>query len=79
MYSFKDNEKRAMLDEIAYFFKSEHDLDLGLIGTEIILDFFTKLMGDRIYNMALADAKQFFQKYAEHMDADFYTLYKSTK
>ena len=29
MYSFEDEEKRLMCEEIAHFFKEEHDLDLS--------------------------------------------------
>lgn len=79
MYSFKEDEKKQMLEEIVYFFKEEHDLNLGIIGVENVFDFFRELMGDRIYNIALDDAKRFYQKYAENMDADFYALYKDVR
>ncbi|MDF2608597.1 MAG: hypothetical protein K0R92_71 [Lachnospiraceae bacterium] len=79
MYSFKENDKKAMLGEIAYFFKEEYDLDLGIIGTDNIFDFFTEMMGDRIYNMALNDAKRFYKKYAEEMETDFYALFKDER
>lgn len=76
MYSFSKDEKDKMSDEIKCFFKDEHDLDLGIIGTENILDFFKEIMGNRIYNAALDDAKRFYKKHAEDMDSDYYTLYR---
>ena len=79
MYSFKENEKRKMLDDIAYFFKKEYDLDLGIIGTENIFDFFVEVLGDRIYNAALNDTKNFFEKYLENMESDYYALYKDKR
>lgn len=79
MYSFNENEKKQMMDEIAYFFQKEHDLDLGIIGTENIFDFFTNMLGDHIYNIALNDAKKFAHKYVENMDTDYYELYKDLK
>ena len=65
MNSFSDEEKRQMCDEIAEFFRQEHDLELGIIGTGNILDFFQDMLGKRIYNKALDDAKRFYETYAE--------------
>lgn len=33
MEHFEEKEKAQMCDEIAAFFKEEHDLELGVIGT----------------------------------------------
>lgn len=79
MYSFREDEKKQMIDEISYFFKEEYDLNLGIIGVDNVFDFFRELFGDRIYNMALDDAKRFYQKRAEDMDADYYALYKDVR
>lgn len=79
MYSFEDEEKRLMCEEIAHFFKEEHDLDLGIIGTGQILDFFQEMLGNRIYNKALDDAKRFFEKYADNMETDYYALYRDVR
>ena len=68
-----------MCDEIAAFFKEEHDLELGVIGTGRILDFFQEMPGDRIYNRALDDAKRFYARYADNMEADYYALYKDAR
>ncbi len=79
MDPFEEKEKRQICDEIAHFFKEEYDLDLGLIGTGNILDFFQKELGDRIYNMALDDAKRFYEKYADNMETDYYALYRDVR
>ncbi len=76
---FEDRDKAQMCDEIAAFFKEEHDLDLGIIGTGRILDFFQEMLGNRIYNKALDDAKQFYGRYADNMEADYYALYQDVK
>ncbi len=76
---FEDQDKAQMCDEIAAFFKEEHDLDLGIIGTGRILDFFQEMLGNRIYNKALDDAKQFYGRYADNMEADYYALYQDVK
>ncbi|MDE6739584.1 MAG: DUF2164 domain-containing protein [Lachnospiraceae bacterium] len=79
MYSFEDEEKRLMCEEIAHFFKEEHDLDLGIIGTGKVLEFFQEMLGDRIYNKALDDAKKFYEKYADNMETDYYALYRDVR
>ncbi len=79
MYSFEDKEKQLMCEEIAHFFKEEHDLDLGMIGTGRVLDFFQEMLGNRIYNKALEDAKRFFEKYADNMETDYYALYRDVR
>ncbi|MEZ3507668.1 MAG: DUF2164 domain-containing protein [Lachnospiraceae bacterium] len=79
MDPFEEKEKRQICDEIAHFFKEEYDLDLGLIGTGNILEFFQKELGDRIYNKALDDAKRFYEKYADNMETDYYALYRDVR
>lgn len=76
---FEDKDKARMCDEIAAFFKEEHDLELGVIGTGRIFDFFQEMLGNRIYNKALDDAKRFYGKYADNMEADYYALYKDVR
>lgn len=75
----EEKEKAQMCDEIAAFFREEHDLKLGVIGTGKILDFFQEMLGDRIYNKALDDAKRFYEKYADNMETDYYALYKDIR
>ena len=79
MNSFSDEEKRHMCDEIAEFFRQEHDLELGIIGTGNILDFFQDMLGKRIYNKALDDAKRFYETYAGNMESDYYALYRELR
>ena len=79
MYQVVEQEKKQLCDEIAYFFKEEYDLDLGIIGTGTILEFFQEILGDRIYNKALDDAKKFYEKYADNMETDYYALYKEIR
>lgn len=79
MDMLNEQEKSQMCDEIAAFFKEEHDLELGVIGTGRILDFFQEMLGDRIYNKALDDAKKFYEKYADNMETDYYALYKDVR
>lgn len=79
MDAFGNEDRKQMCDEIAQFFREEHDLKLGIIGTGNILDFFQEMLGNRIYNKALDDAKRFYGKYADNMETDYYALYKDIR
>ena len=52
MYTYKDNDKQLMLKEITNYFEDEFDLELGIIAAENVLDFFTKLIGGKVYNIS---------------------------
>lgn len=69
-------QKKQLLDEIIYYFDTERDEKLGIIASESILDFFLNNLGRSIYNRALDDAKVWYTKRLEDVEADFYTLYK---
>ena len=76
MDSLSKEQKDQMLDEIAYFFNEEFELDLGIIGRETIFDFFQDNLAKYIYNRALDDEKKFYERSASNMEADYYVLYK---
>ncbi len=76
MDSLSKEQKEQMLEEIAYFFNEEFELDLGIIGRETIFDFFQDNLAKYIYNRALDDAKKFYERSASNMEADYYALYK---
>ena len=65
-----------MQEDIIYFFKEERDEDLGIIGSEMILDFFIEMLGERIYNKALDDVKLWLTRNVENLESDYYALYK---
>ena len=69
-------QKKQLLDEIIYYFDKERDEKLGIIASESILDFFLDNLGGSIYNRALDDAKLWYSKRMEDVEADFYSLYK---
>ena len=65
-----------MQEAIIQYFNEERDEKLGIIGSENLLDFFLDLVGDKVYNTALDDAKKFYRRTMEDMDSDYYSLYK---
>ena len=76
MIQIKEENKRQMMEEIHYFFKEEYELDLGLIGQETVFDFFLENLGKTVYNTALDDAKKFYGRQRDNMEADYYMLYQ---
>ncbi len=76
MIQIKEEEKRQIMEEIHYFFKEEYDLDLGVIGQETVYDFFLENLGKPVYNTALDDAKRFYDRQRDNMEADYYMLYQ---
>lgn len=76
-FDFTPEQKKRMQEEIIYFFKEERDEELGIIGSETILDFFVDMLGETIYNKALDDVKLWLIRNIENMESDYYALYKN--
>lgn len=76
MFDLSSEEKKKILEEIVYFFKEERDEELGIIGSETILDFFLDVLGETIYNKALDDVRVWLKRNIEGLESDYYALYK---
>ena len=79
MYELNEQEKKQVCDEIAQFFREEYDLELGIIGTGNILDFFQGVLGCRVYNKALDDSMRWLKEQAGNIEVDYYLLYKDVE
>lgn len=77
-FRFSQEEKSMMQDAIIQYFEEERDEKLGIIGSENVLDFFIELIGDKIYNTALDDAKKFYKRSLDELESDYFGLYKLT-
>ena len=71
-----DEQRRNMMKEIESFWLDEFDEKTGLIKQQAIFDFFMEKFAPGIYNRALDDAKAWFKRGMESMEADYYSLYK---
>lgn len=69
-------EKLHFISEIQYFFKKERGEDLGLIASEVILDFFLDTMGNTLYNKALDDARLWFSERLNAVEHAYDDLYR---
>lgn len=76
LITLTSEEKNQLLEDIKYYFATERDEDLGIIASENILDLFMDTLGKHIYNKALDDAKLWYGRRMEDVEADFYALYK---
>ncbi len=75
-FGISPEQKKQMQEEIVYFFKEERGEELGIIGSETVLDFFLDILGDTIYNKALDDVKLWLMRNVENLESDYYALYK---
>ena len=75
-FCISPEQKKQMQEEIVYFFKEERGEELGIIGSETVLDFFLDILGDTIYNKALDDVKLWLTRNVENLESDYYALYK---
>ena len=71
-----DDQRRRMLKEIESFWLDEFDEQTGLIKQQAIFDFFMEQFAPDIYNRALDDAKAWCRQNMEHMEDDYYSLYR---
>ena len=74
--NFKEEKKRELISEIQGFFFDEHDMEIGVIAAETVLEFFDEKLGKEYYNKALEDSRKWFSDRMENLDYDFELLYK---
>lgn len=72
-----DEQKKSMMEDIAYFFESEYDEQIGIIKQMRLLEFFTEELAPVIYNKALDDMMVWYKRQQDNMESDFYALYKN--
>lgn len=72
-----DEQKKSMMEDIAYFFDSEYDEQIGIIKQMRLLEFFTEELAPVIYNKALDDMMVWYKRQQDNMESDFYALYKN--
>ncbi|MCX9078793.1 MAG: DUF2164 family protein [Candidatus Methanoperedens sp.] len=69
-------EQNKLINEIQNFFHEERNEEIGIIAAETVLDFFLENLGTFIRNKTLDEAKIWFSKRMEDIEADFDILYK---
>jgi len=62
--------KETLLRQIATYFKTERELEIGVIAAEEILDFFMEALVPTIYNQAVTDAKTVMKQSFDNLEVD---------
>ena len=71
-----DSQKEKLNDEIKAFYLDVRGEEIGMIEQMQILESFQEKLAPIIYNRALDDAKKWFSQMMDHLESDYYTLYR---
>lgn len=77
--NLSEEQKKIIMDEIAYFFHSEFEEEIGMLKQSQILDLFVEQLAPIVYNKALDDAMRWYEQQQDNMEADYYSLYKEVR
>ena len=66
--------REGIIREVSTYFKTEKDIDLGLIACEDVLDFFIQELGEDFYNKGLSDATNAIKQNMENLEVDLSLL-----
>jgi uncharacterized protein (DUF2164 family) len=72
--AFEKRERDEIVDRIQRFMLQEHDLRLGGLEAEVLLDFFAEKIGPFYYNQGLNDAQAMFAKSIDDINERIYDL-----
>ncbi len=72
-----DSQKEKLKEEIRAFYLDQQGEEPGIIKQLRLLDLFVEKLAPVVYNKALDDARQWYCVMMDHMDSDFYALYKN--
>lgn len=77
--SLTEEQKKAIMSEIAYFYQSEYEEEIGIIKQSQILDLFMEQLAPIVYNKALDDAMLWYKRQQDNLESDYYLLYKENQ
>jgi len=71
-------EKRQLIkQEIVDYFSAEHDINIGVIAAEEILEFLLKRVNQEIYNQAIEDSQKVIRQGVENLIVNVDSLTKT--
>ena len=74
--SFSKEEKRILIPLIQQYFLDHRDEEIGILASELCLDFIASDIGPFIYNNALKDARKALEESTSELDYRLYELEK---
>ena len=72
-----DAQKKKLNDEIKAFYLDERGEEIGIIEQMQLLELFEQKMAPIVYNKALDDARVWYGRMMDNVEADYYALYKN--
>lgn len=72
----KQERKQSLIKELITYFKTERDMDIGILAAEEVLNFFLEAAGPAIYNKGIFDAKTIVRNSMENIEVDLDLLEK---
>ena len=70
--TLSDNRLKIIIEELQSYFRNEHDETIGELKAEMMVEFFIKKLGPKIYNQAIDDANSFIQDKLIDLDGILY-------
>ena len=64
--------RKQMVEKVQSYFRNEHDESIGELKADMIVEFFIKELGPRIYNQAIDDANGFIHEKLIDLDGILY-------
>lgn len=72
----KQDRKQSLIKELITYFKTERDMEIGIVAAEEVLNFFLEAAGPDIYNKGIFDAKTIVRNSMENIEVDLDLLEK---
>lgn len=73
---YENNEKKQIISQIQTFMENEFEINLGELGSENLLSFFTDLIGPSIYNKGIYDARILLNESMLSIEENLFSLEK---
>ncbi|MFC5452963.1 DUF2164 domain-containing protein [Paenibacillus aestuarii] len=70
-------EKELLIDDLQGHLELEHDITLGRLATEQLVDFMLQQLAAPIYNQAVEDARAVLMERMASLEDDLYALKRS--
>lgn len=72
-----DSQREKLNEEIKAFYLDERGEEIGMIEQMQLLELFEQKMAPIVYNKALDDARVWYGRMMDNVEADYYALYKN--
>ena len=72
-----DSQREKLNEEIKAFYLDERGEEIGMIEQMQLLELFEQKMAPIVYNKALDEARVWYGRIMDNVEADYYALYKN--